>query len=197
MPRTAAHSTDQIIDAAMRHFWQNGFHATSMDDLVKATGTNRHAIYSEIDGKSELYRRGFAAYRDAVVTPAFSAVEQAGAGLAAIGGFLEFQIARAEAAGLPGSGCLVANAMTETAPHDPQIADEVTAHHTRLQAGFAHALTNQAPMLPRDEIEALAAFLVVAAQGLWSMSRTVTSAAPLRAHASTILSLLSARLRRE
>jgi TetR/AcrR family transcriptional regulator, transcriptional repressor for nem operon len=197
MPRTAAHSTDEIINAAMLHFWQNGYHATSVDDLVTATGVNRHAIYSGIGGKSELYRRGFAAYRATVVNPAFSAVEQVDAGLDAIGGFFEFQIARAEAAGLPGPGCLVANAMTETAPHDPQIADEVAAHNTRLKAGFVHALANENRQLSRIEIEALADFLVVAAQGLWSMSRVVTSAAPLRGHVSTILSLLQARLRHE
>jgi TetR/AcrR family transcriptional regulator, transcriptional repressor for nem operon len=197
MPRTPAHSSDEIIYAAMLHFWQNGYHATSMDDLVTATGVNRHAIYSGIGGKSELYRRGFTAYRAAVVTPAFSAVEQVDAGLAAIGGYFEFQIARAEAAGLPASGCLVANATTETAPHDPQIADEVAAHNARLKAGFAHALANENCQLPRDELETLADFLVVSAQGLWSMSRTVISAAPLRAHVSTILSLLHTRLRHE
>jgi TetR/AcrR family transcriptional regulator, transcriptional repressor for nem operon len=197
MPRTAAHSSDQIINAAMLHFWQNGYHATSMDDLVTATGVNRHAIYSGIGGKSELYRRGFAAYRATIVTPAFSAVEQIDAGLDAIGGFFEFQIARAEAAGLPGPGCFVANAMTETAPHDPQIAEEVAAHNARLKAGFAHALANENYSLPPEELEALSDFLVVAAQGLWSMSRAVKSAAPLRAHVSTILSLLRARLRHE
>ena len=181
----------------MRHFWQNGYHATSMDDLVTATGVNRHAIYSGIGGKSELYRRGFAAYQASVVAPAFSAVEQVDAGLAAIAGFFEFQIARAEAAGLPGPGCLVANATTETAPHDPQIAAEVAAHNARLKAGFAHALANENRQLPRDELEALAEFLVVTAQGLWSMSRAVTSAALLRAHVLTILSLLRARLRHE
>jgi TetR/AcrR family transcriptional regulator, transcriptional repressor for nem operon len=183
-----------MIDAAMRHFWQNGFHATSMDDLVKATGLNRHAIYSGVGGKSELYRLGFTAYRDGIVTPAFSAVEQADADLSAIGDFFECQIARAEAAGLPGPGCLVANATTETAPRDPQIADEVAAHHARLKAGFAQALTNENQTVTHAEVDALADFLVVAAQGLWSMSRTVTSAAPLRAHVSTILSLLRARL---
>jgi TetR/AcrR family transcriptional regulator, transcriptional repressor for nem operon len=194
MPRTSALSTEKVIDAAMRHFWRHGYHATSMDALVEATGTSRHAIYTSVGSKHELYRRGFAAYQHQVVTPAFMAVEEPGAGLGAVESFLEFQIALAEASGLPGPGCLVANAATETAPHDPLIAKEVAAHHARLRFGFANALKNENPALSSEERGALAEFLVMTSQGLWSMSRTMTTAEPLRAHASTIVSLLRARL---
>jgi TetR/AcrR family transcriptional regulator, transcriptional repressor for nem operon len=194
MPRPASLTADSLVDASMRHFWRHGYHATSMDELVEAIGASRHAIYASFGGKQELYRTGFAAYQRLVVSPAFAGVELPDAGLAAIGDFLEYQIALAEADGLPGPGCLVANAATETAPHDPQIAGEVAVHHARLKAGFARALGNEPNVLSQDEIEALADFLVASTQGLWSMSRAVTSAVPLRAHATTLLSLLKARL---
>lgn len=194
MPRTPSRSTDEIIDAGMRHFWQHGFHATSMDKLVEATGVSRHAIYSSVGGKQELYRQGFSVYQREVVTPAFACVEQLNAGLDAIALFLESQIAAAEGQGLPGPGCLVANAATETAPHDPEISREVAAHHDRLKQGFVRALNNEKSALPPREIENLAEFLVMTAQGLWSMSRAVTTAAPLRTHVSTLMLLLKARL---
>lgn len=194
MPRTAALKVDEIVEASMRHFWQNGYHATSMDVLVAAIGVSRHAIYTGIGGKNELYRLGFPAYQLAVVTPAFSVVEREGAGLAEVAQYFETQIAMAELVGLPGLGCLVANAMTETAPHDPDIAKEVSNHNERLHKGFANALFNEHPALTKDEVSALADFLLVTAQGLWSMSRSVPSAAPLRAHVATTLSLLRARL---
>jgi TetR/AcrR family transcriptional regulator, transcriptional repressor for nem operon len=194
MPRAPSQTADSIVNASMRHFWRQGYHATSMDELVSAIGVSRHAIYTSFGGKHELYRRGFAAYQSAVVSPALVRFEQPDAGVEAIGEFFEYQIATAEAAGLPGPGCLVANAATETAPHDPQIAREVAVHHARLKAAFARALGNEDSVLPQSEIEAIADFLVTSAQGLWSMSRTVSSAAPLRAHAATLLSLLKARL---
>ncbi len=194
MPRTAASNTNEIIDAAMRYFWQHGYYAASIDKIVDAIGGNRHAIYTAIGSKSELYRRCFATYQSAVVTPAFSVVEQSSANLAAIAQYLEVQIARAESMGLPGPGCLVANAMIETAPRDPDIADEVNMHHQRLRAGFANALSNENSSLTAAEVCALADFLVITAQGLWSMSRAVTSAAPMRAHVATTLSLLRTRI---
>jgi TetR/AcrR family transcriptional regulator, transcriptional repressor for nem operon len=194
VPRLPALQTADVVNAAMRHFWLHGYHATSMDELVEAIGVSRHAIYSGVGSKHELYRRGFAAYQILIVTPAFGCVEEPDAGLDAIGCFFETQIASAEYVGFPGPGCLVANAATETAPHDPLIAQEVASHNARLKAGFANALTNENSGLSLKEIGALADFLLVTAQGLWSMSRTVTSASPLRAHVSTTLSLLRARL---
>lgn len=194
MPRAPALQTDAVIDAAMRHFWQHGYHATSMDELIDAIGVSRHAIYSNIGSKHELYRRGFAAYQLSVVSPAFGCVEEPGAGLGAIADFFETQIALVEGDGLPGPGCLVANAATETAPHDPVIAAEVASHNARLKAGFAHALANENNGLSKEDIGALADFLVITTQGLWAMSRTVISAIALRNHVSTILLLLRARL---
>jgi TetR/AcrR family transcriptional regulator, transcriptional repressor for nem operon len=194
MSRSSSQSVESIIDASMLFFWHRGYHATSMDELVAAIGINRHAIYTSIGGKHELYRLGFAAYQRLVVSPAFDRVEQPDAGLDAIAAFFEHQIKAAEIAGLPGAGCLVANAATETAPHDPQIQDEVGAHHARLKTGFAHALDNEGRKLSQEEVDALADFLVINAQGLWSMSRTVGSAVPLRAYVATLLSLLKARL---
>ncbi len=161
-----------------------------MDDLVQATGLNRQAIYARVGGKQELYRRGFAAYRDSIVDPAFARVEAPDATLQSIAAYFEHQIALAEAAGLPGPGCFVANAMTETAPHEPEIADEVAAHNDRLKAGFVHALKNDCPTLPAARLSELADFLVVTAQGLWSLSRSVTTAQPLRDHVKTVLTLL-------
>ncbi len=197
MPRASALNTEQVISAAMGHFWRHGYHATSMDTLVDATGMSRHAIYTNVGGKHELYRRGFDAYQNLIVTPAFAAVEQAGAGLSAIAAFFETQIGSAEQGGFPGPGCLVANAATEMAAHDDQIAQEVETHHARLKAGFANAIANENGSVPDEDRDQLAEFLVVSAQGLWLMSRTVTSAAPLRAHVATLLSLLRMRLFRE
>jgi TetR/AcrR family transcriptional regulator, transcriptional repressor for nem operon len=129
---------------------------------------------------------GLRPIKDWSCPPVFAHLEQSGAGLEAIAAFFEHQIEAAEPAGLTGPGYLVANASTETAPHDPQITGEVAAHHARLKPGFVQALGNENSPLSQEEIDALADFLVTSARGLWSMSRTVTSAEPLRAHAAIL-----------
>ena len=175
MPRRKAHNRNDLVLGAMDYFWRVGFNAASMDDLVKATNVSRHGIYSEFGGKHELFLACLAAYQKEVVTPAFAAVEAPGAGLETIADYFEFQIARAEEGGLPGPGCLVANTLTEIAPHKEDVMAATRAHNDRLQIGFIYALSNaNKAALGEDDLNNLANLLVMSAQGLWSLSRSVS-----------------------
>lgn len=186
MPRKRAISRTGLLDRALARFWAHGYAATSVDDLVKATGVSRHGIYSDHGGKKALFLACFDRYADTVVTPAFAQVEATGAGIVAIAAYFEAQIARAEATGLPGPGCFVANSATEVAPHDPAARAFVTAHNDRLRAGFAKALSHDGLTDP-----ALAGATLVFATGLWSLSRVMPDAAPLRASVAAYLSALT------
>lgn len=194
MPRPRLLPRETIIPAAMRQFWRRGYHATSMEDLILATGASRAAIYEEIGGKRALYLACFPAYQAHIVSPALRGLDSPGAGLEAIAFYFETQISLAESQGLPGPGCLVANAATETAPHDPDVAACVRAHNRRLHNAFETALGHACPALRQAERADLAAFVTLTAQGLWSMSRSAESAKPLRTHGHVLLNLLRARL---
>jgi AcrR family transcriptional regulator len=47
----------EVVDIAARLFAQQGFHATSIDDLVEATGLQRGGLYHYMDGKKDLLSR--------------------------------------------------------------------------------------------------------------------------------------------
>lgn len=175
-------------------FWRRGYASTSIDDIANATGANRHALYQEFGGKRDLFLACLAAYSDAVVTPAFARVEHRSADISAIEGFLYFQIARAEESGLPGSGCLMANTMTEAAPQDAEIAAVVAAHMERLHVGFRRALRNSRERPSPRLASALAGVLVVSVQGLWSYSRMTASARELRRRANALVGLIQHKL---
>lgn len=195
MPRESAVTTDELTERALRQFWMHGFHATSMDALVKSTGTSRHAIYAAFGGKKKLFYACFQRYQDIVVTPAFNRVEDAGADLAAVADYFETQIALGEAAGLPMPGCFVANSSTEVAPHDPETQARVTEHNLRLSAGFTNALQNEfrnGPYSSEIDASALANVFVVFTNGLWSMSRTTQNAGVLRAAVKVFLNKMKA-----
>jgi TetR/AcrR family transcriptional regulator, transcriptional repressor for nem operon len=201
MPKPKSHSRDDLIDKAMLLFWSKGFEATSMEDLVKATGVSRYGIYEEASGKEGLFLSCLEAYSQNIVTPAFARVEHPDAGLQAIADYFEYQINAGESAGLPGPGCLMANSMTEVAPQNATVAKRVAGHNARLLAGFTAALSNgvesSSRQIKADEIAQLAQMLVAFANGLWSMSRTVDSAEPLRGAVGAIMKLLHGRLRHD
>jgi len=179
----------------MPRFWAHGYGGTSMDDLVRVTGASRQAIYQCYGDKRELYIGCLNLYRDSVVTPAFARVERAGASLTDIAAFFEIQIARAEAGGLPGPGCLFVNTMAEVAPHDPGVEALTAAHDLRLRRGFANALAGSAGGGADGRlIDDLATMMTASAHGLWSMSRAILDAAPLRRAAACLIDLVQRRL---
>ena len=194
MPRPRTHTKTALAASAMEVFWVQGYNATSLDDLVNATGVSRHGIYGDFGGKRALFLGSLNHYREAVVTPAFAAVEADGADLMAVAGYFEHQIHRAEGLGLPGRGCLMANTMTEVAPRDDEVRKLVSAHADRLRYGFANALRNVAGTQSSLELEDLAQSLAVFTQGLWSASRVTDDAESLRGSVAVMLSLVATRI---
>jgi len=191
MPRPTSFTASHLADRALQHFWVHGFHASSMDDLVKATGVSRHGIYTSYGGKRALFLACFEQYQQTVVTPAFDVVEAPGADLASVSAYFEYQISRGELAGLPGPGCFVANSASEVAPSDPDVMAEVNRHNERLRQGFAGALQQSLPALNRQTALGLAEVTVIFTNGLWTMSRNVSDATILRHAAGRFLRLIS------
>jgi TetR/AcrR family transcriptional regulator, transcriptional repressor for nem operon len=194
MPRPRSYSQSKLIDDALLQFWRCGFNATSIDDLVIATGTSRRALYGSYGGKRELFLACFPRYQSTIVDAAFARVERADATLSEVAAYLETQIAAAEIAGLPGPGCFVANAATETAPHDPEIRKLVQQHNGRLKRGFAAIVEKAARRPSSNEVDRLATTFVVFANGLWSMSRVTADAHELRAAAKQFLDYVEGSL---
>ena len=194
MPRKPAHTPESLIEDAMHHFWHYGYAGSSMDDLVRSTGVSRHGIYKDVGSKHALYLAGFEIYQNNIIFQVFSGVEASGAGLSAIDAYFEAQIALAEAIGLPGPGCHIANAMTETAPHDRQVRKIVEQHNQRLQSGFENVLRSAAPHMGSAQLSELAEFLVITTQGLWSYSRIIDDGDIMRRHAGSVMDILKARL---
>lgn len=197
MPRKANITTQNLTDRALGHFWENGFHASSMDDLVKSTGATRHAIYGAFGGKKQMFLACFQRYQDLVVSPAFTQVEQPDATLEQVATYFEAQICRAEETGLPGPGCFVANSATEVAPHDTDVLAKVEEHNARLKLGFLNALRNETPaphQLSAEELELLAGVLVVFTNGLWSTSRLTQDGNFLRASTRQFLETIRTRI---
>lgn len=64
MPRTKQFDQKDILRKAMERFWQKGFHATSMQDLVDHLGINRASIYNAFPGgKEQLFQEAFQFYQ--------------------------------------------------------------------------------------------------------------------------------------
>ena len=190
MPKLRTIPVEQVLEAALPVFWNQGFGATSLGDLVTATGWNRAGLYGAFEDKRRLFLGILYTYTTTIVREDFGEVETSGAGLEAMTSYFRRTIERAERHGFPALGCLMANAMTEAGPHDAEVRGLVNRHLGRLRVGFERALRQARD---RGEIAASvrtgqrARSLVIAAQGLWNYSRVCAGGAELRAAAGAVL----------
>ena len=64
MPREIAFDETTILARARDLFWEQGYTATSIQDLEKALGIRRSSIYNTFGGKRELYNRTLQQYQE-------------------------------------------------------------------------------------------------------------------------------------
>jgi TetR/AcrR family transcriptional repressor of nem operon len=55
MPRVKEYNKEEVLNAATHVFWERGYNGTSMNDLVEATGLNKHSMYKEFGNKDGLF----------------------------------------------------------------------------------------------------------------------------------------------
>jgi TetR/AcrR family transcriptional repressor of nem operon len=207
----------------MAVFWKSGYFATSMEDLVSATGVSRGGIYTDFGGKEALFLASLSAYRERFAAPAIAILlgkasgtheRQSGppstddtlvegvstTGLAAIDAYFDFFIQLHRRRGMPGPGCFCGNVMAELASHDVRVRDVIIDHMRELQSAFLHALLKEVDQrgctIAQMELESMAHFLATASQGLWARARSLTEVAELTRYKETLMALLASHLDR-
>ena len=193
MGRPKTYDRTQLTDEAMQLFWERGFHATSMRDVVAATEVNPTSIYAEFGSKQGLYEAALERYDEVVVTGHFGRLEQPSSSLEDIAAVLRF-FGGSEAVQGATLGCLQCNAATEQAP-TPAHSQATTARYAeRLTAAFATALTNAEAagrLQPDVDVDELARFFTVLLLGMFVLLRAGGDAALLRGAADQGLARLA------
>jgi TetR/AcrR family transcriptional repressor of nem operon len=69
MGRTKEYDRRGVLSKAIAVFWKKGFEATSMSELIKATGLNSASLYKEFGNKEGLYETALEEYREQELEP--------------------------------------------------------------------------------------------------------------------------------
>ena len=174
MARPKGFDPDAALETAMLLFWEKGYAATSVQDLVDRMGINRFSLYDTFGDKHALYLAALDRYRDQQNERLVRALEETGDGLAAIRRYFEgLEVAFGE--GGRSHGCFAQQATLELSGTDAEVAVRVQAFHLRQQKAIHGALKRASAagrLSRRRNLRDLARLLYAAAQGLILMGRS-------------------------
>ncbi|MFB4311836.1 TetR/AcrR family transcriptional regulator [Actinomadura sp. GTD37] len=192
MARTKEFDPDAALGRALDLFWERGYEATSMADLVDHLGIARASIYGTFGGKRELYLKALERYLQDTDPKIAEALSQPGPVLPAVRALIG-RYTDESARDRPRRGCLVVNTAVELAARDADAARLVEASWSFLEASLTSALTRaraQGELSPGKDPRALARLLLVLLQGMRVLGRAPADDGRLRDAAREALSLL-------
>lgn len=177
--RTKDFDPDDIADAAMQVFWQRGYAATSVQDLVDGTGLSRSSLYGTFENKQGLFQHALRRY-EAVTTSNVELLSGPGRARDLVRQLL-LRIVQDELSDAGRRGCLVANAALELAGHDETVAERVAGNFQRLQKALEKLILRgqqEGDITDSKKPRALARFVLNTVQGLRVLGKG--SSAPQR-----------------
>ncbi|QYJ67226.1 TetR/AcrR family transcriptional regulator [Flavobacterium litorale] len=117
MPRVETFNKELVLKQATAVFHDKGYNATSMQDLVDATGLNRSSLYNSFGSKLDLYMECLKSYQDGYMLKISEVLQKAENSLNAIE--LIFDLYLQDTINDPDDrGCMLTNCKSEMAHHE-------------------------------------------------------------------------------
>ena len=167
MARPKEFDVDTAIEDALQSFWTNGYAATSMQDLVSATGVNRASLYGTFDSKAGLYERALDRYGAA-------GCAQLERHLEGDDDLVDRLLAYADElfAAPDGRGCFIGNSLCELVDSEPSLHASAVVHADRV----------------RGQIRDAASTAIVAGESLVDSPDVVADVAMAAIHGAQVMS---------
>ncbi len=111
----------EVVERAAKLFWEQGYEATGMTELVEHLGIGRQSLYNTFGDKRSLYLETLHFYFDGRVRLAREIFERPGPRLERLGELLLAIVEADTACGHP--GCLLGNTVAEFGARDSEIEE--------------------------------------------------------------------------
>lgn len=168
MARTATYKREEVVQKVMRAFWDHGYEATGMSEIIRITGLKPGSLYAAFQSKQDLFLAALDLYGDlnrAAVERQLAAHDNS---LEAIREF--FRNLAATVSGPSGKrSCFLVNSALEVARRDKAARKLIHTHFHNIEALFQSTLERaqaEGHLAPGKDPHALAATLMVFIWGL-------------------------------
>ncbi len=166
----------ETLSKALQVFWNKGYEATSMQDLVSSMGINRASMYQTYGNKHALFLSSLDMYMENALRETRQTVDASELPLESLEKLFEYMIDHS----VDGEkqGCFINNTAIEFGTHDAEIADKIRDFWNKFEAIFTQQLLSAVDkkQLNSDiNAEQIASLLNINLQGLMVKSKTNTS----------------------
>jgi TetR/AcrR family transcriptional regulator, transcriptional repressor for nem operon len=194
MARPRVFDPDEALAKAMILFWQQGYCATSLENLEAAMGLKRQSIYNVFGDKRSLFLKALRFYRQQGVEFIQQQLTRFKSPKAALHNMIQV-LAQGDSSESQPYGCFMANTALELSDHDPEIAQEISLMFEQLEDCFTRVIERgqaQREISQRFESRALAKFLINSVNGFRILDKTHPSKAAIADLVAVTLSVLDA-----
>ena len=175
MARPREFDEPTVVNAAMHVFWKQGYRATSVEDLVEATGLQRGSLYGAFGDKHGLLNEALDAYGRQMVQRLDSLLAESSDPVDGLREFVRMAGVDCQDEEARSRGCLIGNTCTELAASDEAARARVERFLDTFRVTMADALRRGQAMgtfgTERDP-EAVAMFIQCSLQGLAVLAKT-------------------------
>lgn len=192
MPRTREFDLQEALDRAMTVFWNKGYEATSIQNLVDHMGVQRGSLYAAFGDKHNLFVEALRHYAQTVMTRYLVRLQDPDGGVTCIEQFFDDMV-DASVNDAESKGCFITNTIAELAASDEVVAAELQEAIGAVENAFYGVLkkAQEKGEISADKNPAeLAKFLVSSLNGLRVMAKMTRDQAQLNNIKNTILSIL-------
>jgi TetR/AcrR family transcriptional repressor of nem operon len=180
---------EQVLESAMSLFWRKGYEATSLQDLLQATGLSKSSLYQAFGNKHGLFERSMERYHSNMLNELQEMLAQADSGKAFLVQFLH-GIANETRGKDARRGCLVMNTASEFAQTDPEVARVVKQATKAFGDLFEAAIVRaqeEGDISPEKDARILAKYVVASISGIKTMIKAGATAGEIEAIVAVVL----------
>ena len=139
MARPREFDIEEVLTQVLDVFWAHGYDATSMSDLMEATGLAKGSLYKGYGDKKSLFMRALDSYLKRANDGLSEAAASSDSGREALESIFSGVVAMSTCAGVR-RGCLSVNSTIELAPHDPDVRNRLRRNTRQKEETIAGVL---------------------------------------------------------
>jgi TetR/AcrR family transcriptional repressor of nem operon len=183
---------EEILDKAMQAFWEQGYCATSMANLVETTDLKPGSLYAAFESKQGLFLATLDHYGALSAEKLRTHLGGTESPLEAIESYFD-RLADNIEKRRGKTSCFLVNTVLELSHRDAQIRRRINRHFSHIETAFVDALTNARENGELDtdtDCTALAAFLM---NNIWGL-RVLAGTKPAPGRARQVVRLVKQAL---